>query len=354
MTGLLALALTAQTGGTDAAAAVGYPAVVLGAMGLLLGLGLAFAAKKLAVEKDPRVERIEALLPGANCGGCGYPGCPAFAEAVVKGEAPPEGCVAASASVDARIAEAVGAEVSDSVRKIALVRCAGGHSAREVFEYRGPSECAAAGMVMGGQKACPYGCLGFGDCVRVCPFDAIEMGPDGVPVVDPEACTGCGKCVAACPKDIIELWPVNRQVVVACSSRERGGVARKACTVACIGCRKCAKVCPVDAITVEENLASIDPEKCVNCGLCAGECPTGAILDRAPARPKAYIDGSCVGCTLCAKACPVNAITGELKERHEVDKEKCVGCGLCLSKCPKGSIRMLGALSYQRGEEFGV
>ena len=330
---------------------IGNPAIVLGLMGLIFGLGLAFAAKKLAVERDPLVEKINNLLPGANCGGCNYPGCMQFAEAVVKGEAPADGCLAASPEINQQIADAVGGEISDSVRLIALVHCNGGHSARDEFEYHGPADCVSATMIMGGQKTCSYGCLSFGDCVIVCPFDAIEMGENGIPVVDKIACTGCGKCLEACPKNIIEMWPVNREVVVACSSLDKGAIARKACTMACIGCRKCEKACPVEAIVVDDFLAVIDSEKCINCGLCASECPTGAILDNAPARPKAYIDSSCIGCTLCTKACPVNAITGELKERHEVDSNLCIGCGLCLPKCPKNSINMIGAKSYQHDRD---
>lgn len=335
-------------GGQSLAGAIGEPAAVMGAVGLLLGLGLAVAAKKLAVPKDPLTEKIEDVLPGANCGGCGYPGCPAFAEAVAQGEAPADGCVAASSTVNAKIAEIVGAEVSESVRRVARVKCHGGHSAADAFEYRGPEECASAMLVMGGHKACAQGCLGFGDCVASCPFDAIHMGEGGVPEVDAEKCTACGKCVEACPKDLIVLWPENRAVCVECSNTAKGGVARKQCSVACIGCRKCAKVCPVDAITMDGFLASIDPDKCINCGLCARECPTGAIVDTAPARPRAYIDSNCIGCTICAKVCPVDAIEGEPKERHRVDDEKCIGCGQCVPKCPKNAIRLVGALSYQK------
>ncbi len=342
------------TGQESLAESVGNPAVVLGAMGLILGLGLAFAAKKLAVPRDPRVEKINGLLPGVNCGGCGFAGCMQFAEAVLSGDAPADGCVAASAEINIQVAEAVGKEISESVRLIALVHCNGGHSARDEFEYHGPANCTAANMIMGGQKTCSYACLGFGDCVTVCLFDAIEMGENGIPVVDTAACTGCGMCVAACPKDIIEMWPVNREVVVACSSLDKGAFARKSCAMACIGCRKCEKACPVDAIIVDEFLAVIDPEKCINCGLCASECPTGSIIDNAPARPKAYIDSSCIGCTICAKICPVDAISGELKERHEVDSDKCIGCGLCISKCPKNSINLIGAKSYQQDREYQV
>ncbi len=339
------------SGEESLAESVGNPAIVLGVMGLIFGLGLALAAKKLAVERDPLVEKINSLLPGANCGGCNYPGCMQFAMAVVAGDAPADGCLAASAEINLQIADAVGGEISESVRLIALVHCNGGHSARDEFEYYGPADCVSAAMIMGGQKTCAYGCLVFGDCVTVCPFDAIEMGENGVPVVDKIACTGCGKCVDICPKNIIELWPVNREVIVACSSLDKGAFARKACAMACIGCRKCEKACPVDAIIVDEFLAVIDPAKCINCGLCASECPTGAILDNATARPKVYIDSSCIGCTLCVKVCPVNAITGELKERHVVDSEICIGCGLCIPKCPKNSINMIGAKSYQHDRD---
>jgi Na+-translocating ferredoxin:NAD+ oxidoreductase RNF subunit RnfB len=330
--------------------AVGYPVAVLAAIGLLLGLGLAFASKKLAVPKDPRVEQIEAMLPGANCGGCGAPGCSSFAEAVVRGELPASGCPANSAASNAEIAALMGVEASESVRQIALVHCNGGMSATDAFEYHGPGTCASAHMVMGGQKTCRWGCMGFGDCIDACPFDAIAFGEHGVPVVDREKCTGCRRCVEVCPKDIIELWPEDRMVVIACNNRDKGGVARKGCSVACIGCGKCSRTCPVEAIKIDTFLARIEPETCINCGLCAGECPTGSILDNVTARPRAFIESSCVGCTLCAKACPVEAISGNLKEKHEVDLDRCIGCGLCVSECPKNSIRMMGALSYSRGE----
>jgi electron transport complex protein RnfB len=328
--------------GADTGSAVTVPALVLGGIGLLLGLGLALAAKKLAVPKDPRVEKIGEILPGANCGGCGYPGCAAFAEAVVAGAAPPGGCVAAGAGVNARIAAILGVAVDESSRKVAVVHCGGGHSAVDAFAYRGPENCASALLVMEGHKLCRFGCIGFGDCVAACPFDAIHMGENGLPVVIPEKCTGCGKCVSTCPRSIISLWPEDRKVVIACSSRDKGGIARKACSVTCIGCGKCAKACPVEAITVENFLASIDPSKCINCGICAGECPTSAIVDMVPARPKAFIDNTCIGCTLCTKVCPTGAIRGEVRQKHEVVPEKCVGCGQCVPKCPKKSIRMLG------------
>jgi Na+-translocating ferredoxin:NAD+ oxidoreductase RNF subunit RnfB len=348
MHALISAALLAGIQTPSVAAAVAWPAVLLGATGLVLGLGLAVAARKLAVEKDPLVARLEGLLPGANCGGCGLPGCSGFAAALAKGKAEPSGCVAANPAILSSLASALGVDLADKVRRIASIQCNGGHSAVRAFEYDGPSSCTSAMLVMGGDRLCRFGCLGMGDCIRVCPFGAMSMGVNGVPVIDRQRCTGCGKCVQTCPKRIITLWPADRDVVVACSNREKGAVARKACTVACIACGKCEKACPVSAITITENLSRIDPAKCINCGLCATVCPTGAILDRAPARPRAYIESSCVGCTVCAKICPTQAITGELKQQHVVDTQKCVGCGMCAPKCPKNSIRMVGALSYRK------
>ena len=342
----ITLVLIAQQ--QDSLSAVTGPAIVMGAIGLLLGLGLAFAAKKFAVPKDPRVESIESVLPGANCGDCGFPGCAAFAVAVVAGKAPVSGCSAASSAANAEVARIMGAEVEDKEKEIAVVLCNGGRSAVNAFVYSGPENCKSAVLVMGGQKACTHGCLGFGDCVNVCPFDAMKMGENGIPDIDTEKCVACSKCVAECPRNIITLWPENRKVIVACSSRDKGGIARKACSVACIGCRKCEKVCPVEAVEIDGFLAKINPDKCINCGLCASECPTGAIIDGIPVRPKAFIDSSCVGCTLCTRVCPTDAIEGTLKEKHEVIADKCIGCGQCVEKCPKKSIKMMGGVLSQQ------
>jgi electron transport complex protein RnfB len=328
--------------------AVSGPVVILGSVGLLLGLGLAFAAKKFAVPKDPRVESILSVLPAANCGGCGYPGCGAFATAVVEGKAPVSGCTVASSAVNAEIAKIMGTVAEERERMVATVLCNGGKSAVNAFTYNGPSSCVAMSMVMGGPKACSYGCLGGGDCIETCPFDAMTMGENGIPLIDPAKCVACGKCIEACPRSIIVLWPDSRKVVVACSSRDKGAVSRKACSVACIGCGKCTKVCPVNAIEMDGFLAIINPDKCINCGLCALECPTGAILDGIPVRPTAFIDSTCIGCTLCTRVCPTDAIEGKVKEKHTVIADKCIGCGQCVEKCPKNSIKMMGGVLSQQ------
>ncbi|PIE51689.1 electron transporter RnfB [Candidatus Fermentibacteria bacterium] len=342
------IALTIVSRQQDTLSAVGGPAIVMGAIGLLLGLGLAFAARKFAVPRDPRMEAIEAVLPGANCGGCGFPGCAAYASAVVEGKAPVNGCAPAGAAAAAEIGRIMGAQVEEKEKQIAVILCNGGKSAVNAFNYNGPLSCKSAALVMNGQKSCSYGCLGFGDCIEVCSFNAMEMGDNGVPDIDPEMCVACGKCIEECPRNIITLWPESRKVIVSCSSRDKGGVARKACSVACIGCRKCAKVCPADAIEIDGFLAKINPEKCINCGLCASECPIGAIVDGIPVRPKAFIDSTCIGCTLCTRVCPTDAIEGSVKEKHQVIADKCIGCGQCVEKCPKKSIKMMGGVLAQR------
>lgn len=254
--------------------------VSMGAMGALFGAGLAWASRKFAVESDSRIDDIEAVLPGANCGGCGYPGCRGFAEAVVTGNAPVDGCPVGGSTVAAEVAKIMGVELEGGCeRLVALVRCAGGHAqAKDRAEYVGINDCRAAELVSGGSKSCTYGCLGLASCVRACPFDAIAMGPNGLPVVDKDACTACGRCVAACPRDLIALVPCNMHVHVLCRSYDRGKEVRDNCQVGCIGCKACERACENDAIHVTDFLAEIDYTKCTNCGACAAKCPTKAII----------------------------------------------------------------------------
>ncbi|HHY45671.1 MAG TPA: RnfABCDGE type electron transport complex subunit B [Firmicutes bacterium] len=254
--------------------------LVLGGLGALFGVALALAAKKFAVEQDPRFEKIVEVLPGANCGGCGYPGCSGLAEAISKGSAPVDACPVGGAAVAAKVATIMGQEpVKGYVRKVARVMCGGDRAnASTRFLYSGLNDCKAAGLVAGGPKACTYGCLGLGSCVRACPFDAMRMGDNGLPIVDEEKCTGCGKCVAACPRNLIVLVPDSSKVNVYCKSEARGAQVRKVCKVGCIGCGLCVKVCPNSAIVLENNLASILPEKCDACGRCVEKCPTKCII----------------------------------------------------------------------------
>ena len=262
---------------------------VMGALGAVFGLVLAFAAKVFAVEKDPREEAISGCLPGANCGGCGYPGCGGYAAAVVKGEAPVNACAAGGAAVAAQIAEIMGVAAGDSVKQIAQVMCSGGGCSHLRYDYVGIQDCLAASRSLGGgPMECQYGCLGLGTCVSECPFDAIHI-VDGVAKVDEEKCVACGKCVAICPKHIIELVPIKtkKHVAIPCSSKDKGVDTRKNCDDGCIGCSLCQKACPKDAIVIEDNLAKIDYEKCIGCGICAQKCPRKLItVDGKVPEPK--------------------------------------------------------------------
>lgn len=254
-------------------------------IGCIAAVILFLAAKKFHVEEDPRIAQVEALLPSANCGGCGFPGCHGFAEALVK--APEIGTMACPASGPEgmkAIAALLGQAVSQAAPKIAVVRCGGTCEKRpRTSEYDGVARCASAAALYIGESDCPFGCLGCGDCVAACRFDAIAMDPaTGLPVVDEEKCVACGACAKACPRTLIEMrpkGPKGRRMYVACRNTDKGALAKKACAAACIGCGKCAKVCGFEAIAVENNLAYIDPAKCKLCRKCAAECPTGAIAE---------------------------------------------------------------------------
>ncbi len=320
-----------------------YAIFCLGLLGVIASFGLGVASKVFAVETDPKIEEVNEALPQANCGGCGFAGCINFAEAVVKGEAEPNGCVAADEATIVNVAKILGKTVSIGVRKVAFVKCKGSKDiVVKKFEYNGFNDCRGAQIIGGGYKGCSYGCFGLGTCEKVCPFDAIKIDESGLPVVDETKCTGCGNCVKVCPRNLIELVPVNKKVRILCSSKETGAKVKKVCSVGCISCGKCERVCPVNAIKVVDNIAVIDFDKCINCGLCSKNCPVGVIVDfNDKDKPKSMIDkDKCIGCGKCKKVCPVNAISGNLKEVHVVNREKCLGCGLCKQNCPKEAITL--------------
>lgn len=249
-------------------------AVVVGGVGILIGFFLGISGEKFKVEVDEREEAILNVLPGNNCGGCGYAGCSGLAAAIVEGKAPVGGCPVGGAPVAALVGEIMGQEAGEQTRMTAFVKCAGTcEQASSDYQYYGVEDCAMMAFVQnGGPKSCKYGCMGYGTCVKACPFDAIHV-VDGVAVVDKEACKACGKCVAACPKQLIELVPYEQKHLVQCSSKDKGKDVMSVCKVGCIGCKMCERVCPNGAITVENNIAHIDPKKCNNCGACAEKCP---------------------------------------------------------------------------------
>lgn len=240
----------------------------------ILGLILAFASKLFAVKTNEKAEAVGELLPGANCGGCGYAGCAALAEAIAEGKAPINACNSASADTISKIAAVMGAkDVGKTKRMRAQVMCSGTNEiAEKKYIYAGIADCASAAKLAGGDKMCAYGCVGLGTCASVCKFDAIHI-INGVAAVDYEKCTACGACVKACPKSIIRLIPYDAKHWVGCSSTDKGAVTKSYCKVGCIGCRICEKNCPSGAITVTANVASINYDLCTGCGICAEKCP---------------------------------------------------------------------------------
>ena len=253
--------------------------LIIGAIGLFIGLFLGAAAIKFKVQVDEKEEAVLAALPGNNCGGCGYPGCSGLAAAIAKGEAAVNACPVGGEAVGKTISGIMGVEAEESVHKVAFVHCKGDCGKTTLdYEYTGIEDCRMLSFVPGGgPKSCNYGCLGFGSCVKVCPFDAIHV-ENGIAVVDREKCRACGKCVEVCPKNLISLVPYDAKHIVACSSKDKGPVTMKACTTGCIGCGLCKKACPADAVTIENFHAVIDQDKCTGCGACKEKCPKDAIL----------------------------------------------------------------------------
>ncbi len=253
--------------------------IVVSVIGVIAGIGLSIASVVMEVPQDEKMLAVRDALPGANCGGCGYSGCDAYAEAVAKGEAPTNLCAPGGADTVTAISQIMGVEAGEFIEKIAYVRCNGGcENTTKRFQYRGINTCADLAGFLGGDNSCSFGCLGLGDCAKACTQGGIKINANGVAEANPEICNGCGSCVNTCPRHIIDLVPkAPRHMEVNCSNKDKGAAANKACKVACIGCGLCVKQCEFDAIKVEDNLARIDPAKCTLCGKCAEKCPKKCI-----------------------------------------------------------------------------
>ncbi|HEY3217130.1 MAG TPA: Fe-S cluster domain-containing protein [Candidatus Eisenbacteria bacterium] len=265
---------------------------VLSLFGVMSGFALAAAAMRFSVPTNPLIERVRERLPAANCGACGFAGCPAYAQAVVeRPDVPPNLCAPGRAPVAQAVAALTDKALTAVLDRVVVLRCHGTTAyARIEARYAGVSTCAAASLVFGGPKACKNGCLGLGDCVRACPFDALRLVPEGIVAVDAEACTGCGLCVPACPKDLLQLYPRVHRIELACVARDKQGVVRPTCDVGCTLCRKCVAKCPAEAITFDGRTILIDHQKCVAYGPACGEvcvdiCPS-VILHRVGQFPR--------------------------------------------------------------------
>ncbi len=254
-----------------------YPALAIGAIGLFFGAVLAFSSIIFRIETDERIDKVGEILPGANCGGCGFAGCSAFAKAIVNDGAPVTSCNLMTKEKAMQIGEIMGIEIGDVVPKFASVKCNGDcHKCQDKCEIFGIDDCVTAASLGNGPKNCEYGCIGLGSCVKVCEENGISI-IDGIAVINEENCIGCGNCVRICPKQIIELVPKKRTAVVNCNSKDKGALVKNYCEAGCIGCKICEKKCPKNAITVVDNLAVIDYSLCVGCGICEKECPKSVI-----------------------------------------------------------------------------
>ena len=253
------------------------PALILLVLAMLFAIALAYLGKKLAVSRDERIDRVRDCLSGANCGACGYAGCDGFATALVEGKAELSSCNATSKEKKEEIAEILGLTDTGEATKV-VVCCHGGQDAKDKYDYVGYGDCRSMELLAGGRKQCAWGCLGTGSCVDACQHHAVTVKQKGYSEVSLSKCISCGKCISVCPKKIIKRIPASATYYVACSNHQKGKEVRELCTKGCIACGLCVKQCEVGAITIVDNLATIDYTKCINCGKCAAKCPQRCIV----------------------------------------------------------------------------
>ena len=315
---------------------------IIGGMGFVFGAILAIVSRIFRVEEDPRKAQVREHLPGANCGGCGFAGCDAYAQAIVEGKAELNLCAAAGESAMRAMGRIMGMEVESQDKMVAVVKCQGNLEKCSLrFIYHGPRTCRAANLAAMGDKSCQFSCLGFGDCVSACKFGAMTMKDGRIVEVNPDKCVGCRACIDTCPRSVIQMVPIKHAVQGMCSAMDSGKLVRDNCIAGCIGCGKCARLCKFGAITMKNKLPDIDMTKCVGCMMCADNCPTGALRANEDLRRHAVIHyNDCDGCGKCKEACQFDAIVGAPGEKHAVIEWNCVGCGRCVDACQHGCAEM--------------
>ena len=305
-----------------------YTIIITLFIGVVAAIILYIASVKFKVYENPLIDEIEAVLPATNCGGCGYPGCRPFAEAISKADNLNDlFCNVGGNETMKEVAEMAGLLPVEREKEIAVLRCSGSTSVRsKTTYYDGVQNCSLAAAIYSGETECQYGCLGMGECVDVCDFDALHMDPvSGLPVVNENKCTACNACVEVCPKDLFELRPLgvgkrNLRIYVACMNQDKGGIAKNACDTACIGCNKCVKVCKDEAIVVENFLAYIDVKKCSNCRKCVDECPTNSILDvNFPPRKVKVLDKANIKSEVISNDGTINLLAKVTQQNEKID-----------------------------------
>lgn len=318
------------------------PGSVIGGLGLLFGVLLAVASKFFSIQGNPLTDQVRECLPGANCGACGFPGCDGLARAIVEAGQPVNSCPVADAESLKKLAAVMGVEADDFKQLVAVVACLSNeHNMHIKYKYEGLEDCAAAAALSDGYKACRFSCLGFGNCIKVCPTQAISI-VDNVAFVDEDKCIACGKCAAACPRGTITLLPKDAPAVILCRSHSRGKEVRESCEVGCISCGLCERNCKFGAIKVVDNLPVIDYDKCTGCMQCASKCPRDCIWIDEEMVKKAFVnDMKCTACGKCNSECAFEAIQGEGGEKRRIEADKCTGCGVCVGLCPTEAITLI-------------
>lgn len=327
-----------------------YAAGILGVLGLIFGGALALIGNKFAVKENPARNAVREALPGANCGACGYPGCDAYADAIVNDNVAIGLCPVGGNDTMMKISGILGINAEAHEKMVAVVMCRGGGERCHIrFEYDGPKDCRSAALVAQGDKACSFSCLGLGNCERVCPFGAITVNDMRLAEVDESKCVGCGICTMECPRAVLRLYPQDRPVRRTCSAMARGKIVMSNCTAGCVGCGKCERACKFSAIHLINDLPEIDYNKCAGCMSCADNCPTGALASNEALRLQAVINPKlCDDCGECAKACPYEAIAHDEMGRHTVAAWNCTGCKECLKTCKPGAIQMTPGFRHKR------